>query len=660
MAALHTLVDTFHTLDATRWTFTAGRAFITAGRLEVTPGWVEDPDALSVTTRFGGEVWSTASWDARGSQLAVEVPAINGAGSGTTELGVFTASPRTNSLLWLAGFDSTSPWGYVLRAVRRVNGVQTVVATLRSDQQERRWLRIRENAGTAYWETSPDGYVWKTIGSAAANQDLSAVQVCMGTWYGSPADVSVSALFDSLNLDLTAGDPVTTTGEDGDPYLAVDVQPDNAVGTFRIGSSRIGGPDRIAWSTDDPATWVNVVCTVTAVNMRRGATRKQGLLTRTEAGTGTITVDDTTGQFDPNLTTAIRKGTPVRLRAWGTGVDGSRWDAVLFTGDLDTSVSQYTPGAEAPVVTLSLVDLVGPLAAWESEGDPGDGLGAGENLLQRAVRTLTTVGRGQVSAASSSAYTATLAPAKMAKPWDELQDATEAELGRMWVDRHNRLQLRARGSQPSGSVRGTLSDVHGEAPLGVHACMADALIASGGEDVANRVLGSRVALAADQAADTTPPVVRRENEQSQRLYGVTTANRVGQVMLQTDAQVADWAQALIVARARPELRVDSVTPRPSSSDLDSTLAQWPAVLGTDLGDRWLFRYHPPVGPPIIRGLAVLGIELDVSPDGWSVQWLTETAPVPGADNPSGWFVVGHSSVGGSDLLAPYAVTYSAA
>jgi hypothetical protein len=652
--------DGFTTLDPARWQFTAIRASIVAGgRLRLRSGYEDAADLADGTkSRADGEAWSLPATDLRGSHLTVEWWAADTTASGVTHAAVFIDSPHRNGLAWRIQHDPTSGWGIALYAVRIVAGVRTVVGAVRPDTQGARHLRISEDAGVVTWSTSPDGFTWETAGQWTSTLDLSAVRIALGCWYESVGDVGGGAAeFDTLNMDPTAGDMATVTGEDGDPYLAVDVRPDVVTGVFRVGTSMVGGPDRLAWSAQDAAPWVNVVCTVREMGYRRGASRQQGLLTRTEAGTGTVLLEDPAGQFDPNLNGgAIRKGTQARLRAWGTGVDGERWDAVLFTGDVDDLGVQYAPGEDAPLVTMTLVDLVAPLVGWESEGLDGDGAGAGDNLLQRAQRILTTVGRGEVSSASSSAYTATLAPTMLRQPWEELNRATEAELGRLWIDRHNRVQLRSRGSQPSGPVRGTLSDVHGDAPVGVHGCVEDASIVSSG-DVLNRVLASRVKL---EAEPEEPPLTRRDDEQSQRLYGVATVNRERGLLLQTDAQVDAWAGALIVARTRPELRVEQVTPRPWAEDLDSTLAQWPAVLQTDLGDRWLFTYHPPVGPPIVRGLAVLGIDVAATPDGWTVQWTTEPAPVPGADNPGGWFIVGTSRVGGADLLAPYGAPYRAA
>lgn len=654
---LSSFVDLFDVLDPARWQFTPGRAYITNGQLELTPGWVDEYDAATFLGRFGGEVWSVDTFDLRDDAWAAQLLQHNGLASGVVELGVFAGgSPRSQSLVWRLRFDTQSRWGFVLEAVARLEpdpAQPVVVATLLPDPQEYAWLRILADAGTVAWQTSPDGLVWTTAGELAGVPDslLAAVQVTWGTWYNSPGEdpTGTAARFDALNLMLGENDPATTTGEDGDPYLAVDVQPNVRTGTFVVGESMVGGPDRLAWSSDDPSLWINVVCNVRGLNYRRGASREQGVLTRTEAGTGTITVEDVAGQFDPNTNSrAIRKGTPARLRAWSYRTDGSRWDAVLFTGELDDVGVQYLPEEDAPLVTLELVDLVGPLTAWETEGEPVP-VGAGDDLLRRAQRVLQTVGRGEVSSASSKSYAATLTSTALAQPWDELTAAQEAELGRLWVDRHNRLVVQSRGSRPGGPVRGTLTDQHGEAPLGVHCCMADADVRHGGDGMVNRVLGSRRALEGENA----PPVTRRDDALSQELYGVATVNRSGQLELQTDAQVPAWAGALIVARTRPELRVESVTPRPSLNDLDSALDAWPAVLSTDLGDRWLFEYHPRRGPVISRGVGVVGIAVEVTPEGWSVVWTTEDASVPGAENPAGWFVVGVSSIGSGDLLAPY-------
>lgn len=450
-------------------------------------------------------------------------------------------------------------------------------------------------------------------------------------------------------------DPTTLTGQDGAPYLAVDVQPDNLTGAFVLDDSRLGGPDMLLWSDDAPGAWVNIVCDVTRAFYRRGATRLQGILTQAEAGTATITLSDTRHAFDPLANPdVLHKGTPLRLRAWGTDPAGALWEAVLFTGELDEIAVQYLK-EDAPVVTLTAVDLVGPLVAWESEGRPDPGVGAGDNLRRRVDRVLAEVGRGTVSPDSDAAFVATLAPSTLARPWQDLTVAVEAELGRLWVDVANRLVLRSRGSELAGPVRGTLSDVHGEAPLGVHCCVRDATVVYGVESMANRAIAAR-RIPRDPAVPSPPQsaLVRRDDELSQARHGVGVVDR-RDLELSNDAQLAPWAEAVVVDHSLPELRVDSVTPAPSPDDLDSALAAWPAVLRTDLGDRWLFHYHPTVGPTVERAVGVLGIEVEATPEEWAVHWTTAAAPAPGMANPSGWVTLDVSELDGQDVLAPYAV-----
>lgn len=447
-------------------------------------------------------------------------------------------------------------------------------------------------------------------------------------------------------------DPVTLTGQLGAPHLAVDVIPDTGGGgVFTLDVSELDGSDMLLWSLDDPGAWVNIVCDVIRVNYRRGQSRVGGLGTQAETGTVTVQVSDTRRQLDPaNNADVIHKGTPLRLRAWGFGLSGERWDAVLFTGEVDEVGATYAKSGP-PVVTVTGVDLIGPLAAWSSEGSAEPGDGAGETLRQRVSRALSLVGKGAVAADSDTNYAAVLAPNVMARPWQAITDAVEAELGRVWVNSAGQVVVRSRNSALTGTVRGTLSDVHGEAPQGVHCCLSaddPPAMVYGVEAMANRAIAARRKLSTE-GSGVTPATVRLEDEASQARFGVGAVDRRS-LELSTDAQVTPWAQAVIVAHTRPELRVDTVTPVPSEVDLDSALAAWQAVCSTDLGDRWRFLLRPEVGPAVDRTLGVLGIELQATPEAWAVTWTTE-----GTGLWSGWFVLDASQLDGPDLLAPFAV-----
>lgn len=450
-------------------------------------------------------------------------------------------------------------------------------------------------------------------------------------------------------------DPITY-GPEGTPYLAIDVQPDNQEGAFTLDVSELDGPDELVWLAD--LAWVNIVCDVTAAAGHTGATRHQGVLTRTEAGTVTVVATDWAGQLDPLANAEnIHRGTPLRLRAWGSRpvleggvpVDEEAWTETLWTGQVDQVSAEYAPDGP-PQVTITGMDLVAVLAGWSAAGHPDPGVGAGDNLRTRTQRVLNEAGVGAVAAASDAVFAATLNPSALSAGWDDISDAADAELGRVWVDRDGALVVRARGSELAGPVRGTLSDVHGETVGdGVHCCLTGASVVYGAEVLTNTVRAGRRQL----DSETADPVMEvRTDTYSAARYGPGTAERMD-LELATDAQLGPWAEALILAGATPELRVDSVVPSPAPGDLDSALQAWPAVCATTLGDRWVFRLSPYRGQRVERTVGVLGVDFELSPDGWTFTWLTVEAPEPGKGGLRGWFVLDASELDSGDVLAPY-------
>jgi hypothetical protein len=867
---LEQLRDGFDTPRADLWAF-GYNATAARGLLTISPAF--DPTGGPQPYSTAGMARSVAQYDARGSYLVVEARKTGRSVGHRNYWGVYLDDPWTNAVLFQVRDDSQrlpGPDGYVaqtLDAVWRVAGSETVLASVAYDPDLHRWTRLREDGGAVYWEGSPDGFGWTTITAGAGRLDLSAVRAFIGVEYTSVQEPTNPLVVEQVNLVSGDDDPATLTGTPGEPYLAVDVIPDQLAGTFVLGTSKLDGYDMLGWTTDAAGAWLNIVCDVRRVRTQRGATREQGVLVQTEAGAVTVELSDVGRQFEPTQNSdVIHRNTPLRLRAWGyadvletaetrrnlvpnprvaavldgwglwvgqgfgygtvervaaggpsaalpafarvtwqgspsvdvgavyvdgtsqgghpipvvygqtvsaalwgrssvanrlalqvwwrdytgtilsratsaavvvpantwqrftleglttpaqaqyaslaivpvsgagsvtppanstmdatgaqlelaatvgayfdgdSGTDGAtvhswlgtprdsastegvqllttqRWDAVLFTGVIDEVRAQYSK-TDPPLVTVTGLDVVGQLAAWGAPGYDGDGVGAGDDLGQRVTRTLAEVGFGELSPESDRLFQATLAPTVMADPWTELTDAVEAELGRLWVDNRNRLVASARGSLPAGPVRGTLSDVHGEAPLGVHCCVADAAVVFGVESMCNRAVGQRRKLPSE-SSDVSIPTTQRDDVYSQSRYGLAKTERKS-LMLRTDTAVRSWAEALIVRQTYPELRVDAVQPLPSPVDLDSAVAAWPAVLRTDIGDRWLFRYTPAVGDPVNRGLGVVGITLEASPDGWSVSWTTEDAPTPDRTNPRGWWTLGLSQLDSGDVLAPF-------
>jgi hypothetical protein len=400
---------------------------------------------------------------------------------------------------------------------------------------------------------------------------------------------------------------------------------------------------------------------VTAVRITRGATRTQGALTRTEAGSAAVTLLDAERRFDPIVNAdAVHPGVRVRVRAWaGSDPAAPDWSAVLFTGrigaDLDVAYQRVGP----PVVSFTASDVVARLALFSSIGRPDPGVGDGDDLLGRVGRIVTEVGlpADAVGDDVDADYAATMPATTLARGWEGVSDAVDAELGRVWVTADDRIVTRARGSQLSGPVRGTLSDWHEETVGGdedaVHCCYTDAQVRMGTESLTNRVIAARRVPSTGGGTPPASAVVQVDDVYSQARWsgGVPVVHEDRSLELSTDGQLQPWAEWLLLASSEPELRVDSVAPAPWAAGPEA----WRAVCETDLGDRWGFRLHPQIGPQVARTVGVLGIEHDITPGGWEVRWSTTEAPTPGEENPGGWFVLDVSELDGGDVLAPFDV-----
>lgn len=124
-----------------------------------------------------------------------------------------------------------------------------------------------------------------------------------------------------------------------------------SAGTFILGSSILGGPDVLAGAFTFP-TWVDITTDVRQVDLRRG--RSDDLATM-QAGTCTLTLQDTTGKYAPDNTVGIFYGQlvpmrPLRVRATLSGITNS-----LFTGWITDITSNPDRGVQK--ATIQAKDL---------------------------------------------------------------------------------------------------------------------------------------------------------------------------------------------------------------------------------------------------------------------------------------------------------------
>ncbi|KPL29065.1 hypothetical protein JI76_28490 [Streptomyces anulatus] len=150
-------------MNATLWTSAGGATETAGGRLRL-------PAASGVTARYT----SLRQWTLTGSQVTVKLvapPTAGGSSSAYTSLSLVSATSGTR-LRWYVNSVARD-----LRAVSDVGGSDGSAVILPYEPIEHAWLRIRETAGTVYWETSSDGWDWVTHRSLSTPAWVSADQI---------------------------------------------------------------------------------------------------------------------------------------------------------------------------------------------------------------------------------------------------------------------------------------------------------------------------------------------------------------------------------------------------------------------------------------------------------------------------------------------------
>jgi hypothetical protein len=152
------LQDTFGgaSIDTSRWTVklqSYGSASESGGTLNLVPNANTGSSLIIVS--------SASTWSLAGSQVAVEASSVPST-AGSVDVQFSLLIDNKNYLQWYceSGF---------LYAFWAKGGVLTQVARLDYSAAAHAWWRIRESAGTVYWETSADGAVYSAQGTVATS-----------------------------------------------------------------------------------------------------------------------------------------------------------------------------------------------------------------------------------------------------------------------------------------------------------------------------------------------------------------------------------------------------------------------------------------------------------------------------------------------------------
>jgi hypothetical protein len=345
--------------------------------------------------------------------------------------------------------------------------------------------------------------------------------------------------------------------------------------------------------------WVDVSCDVRTLQTHIGGARSDGALSRTEAGTCSLTLADPNRVYDPLNPDSpwqyagrsrLAPGTP--LWVWAELLESPGSAYRIFTGTVDTWQEDWAlhkKDRAAQVVasdaTKTLVNL-----DWGEQSSQG----AGETVDERIDRILDHYGYTADRVLDPSDVTlqaTTLAQSA----WELMGRASDDELGFLFIDRMGAIQFRNRDTWKV--LAPPVLEVG--CPDGYDAVL-DADVTSSGT-IRNAIY----------AANAGGTVQQARAEASIAIYGPHNYKRTD-LGMQTDSQAGAWATFLVQVQGFPRAQIQKVVLRPAF-----TPEMWATLLVLNLiEDRVKVEWQPP-GEPLVTGVGrVLGVDHTISRHSW--------------------------------------------
>lgn len=175
------LRDTFAApdLDTSRWTAT-NSAGVTGAQTDGAYAFEVDAAAVAYS-----QLTSAGSYDLTGSAFTVELVDAGSQAAGLEAYFIVEADTSNRLVAVVAG-------GF-LGIYKTVSGSQSGITFPTYDPIAHRWLRIREEAGTTYWEAAADGADWTVLHFEATPITVTATRLILqaGAWQALGADATV-------------------------------------------------------------------------------------------------------------------------------------------------------------------------------------------------------------------------------------------------------------------------------------------------------------------------------------------------------------------------------------------------------------------------------------------------------------------------------------
>lgn len=392
----------------------------------------------------------------------------------------------------------------------------------------------------------------------------------------------------------------------------------------RLNAGNVYGP---VTASPTQSLWVDLSCDVLDLTVDHGATRAEGAFSRAEASTVTVTLYDPARVYDPSnldspyvLKGASRfiPGLPVEVVAEvvtnPTTSTVTRY--VLFTGAVDYWREPWATNPADRRAKFTASDKTKYLASlnWPEQSP----VGAGDTVTQRIARIAAYFAL-PFPVVATGASTRTLAATTLAQSaWELLNRTIDDEIGYVYVQHTNTGPV-LRWVNREQWFPTTVTPV---LVLGCDVPAVDALdvitavqLAGIDEQLRNVVYASRTG-GTQQTA--------RAQSSIDKYGGYERDYKRTDLGLATDAQVAEWAQAIISLYAYPTPVPVSVTLHPPAGEAQPWAA-WAKILGVvEVTDPVRVVWEPPdgAGSRVDVIVRVLGERHEITRDSWAVTWST--------------------------------------
>jgi hypothetical protein len=387
------------------------------------------------------------------------------------------------------------------------------------------------------------------------------------------------------------------------PTLPADTLVLNDPARGLLNTGKLGNANSFVTVTDD----------IRRITITRGAQRVDSPVIRYEPGTAEVVLDNATRDYDPeNLDGPYVAGGVSQVTASRPVVISANWastDYRLYTGfaesfDLDWNGDNW---AEVSVPCSDGLSILS-----QTERAAVAIIGTGDDTGARITRILDSAEWPDEDRIIATGDATLLGTTLEGPALEELQQASDSEIGELYVDGSGNVVFRNRSAIYTESRSVTSQATFGDDEPAELAYAYNGLkFSTDRETLYNRVIGQRDGGSVVQADDAT----------SQGSNRIKTWSKTD-LVLEDDTQVTDYVAWILNLSKDPENRFTEMIIYPLA-DPDNL---FPQVLGRQIGDRITCIRRPPGGgDPIQRDVFIRAIKHEISITNWITTWTFQSA-----------------------------------